>query len=607
MEQDIIRLLPDTLANQIAAGEVIQRPASAVKEMLENAVDAGATEIHLIIKDAGKELIQVMDNGKGMSVTDARLCFERHATSKIKTQEDLFRIHTMGFRGEALASIAAVARVELKTKTGGAEIGTRIHIENGSVIGQEACQTPEGTSLSVKNLFYNVPARRNFLKSNTTEMRHILDEFTHVALAFPQIKFRFTNNNTDLYILEQGNLKQRIIQLLGSSYQKKLLPVEEETEFVGIRGFCGTPEASGKTRGNQYFFVNNRYIKSAYLNHAVNNAYAELLSKDEFPFFVLFVDIEPARVDVNVHPTKQEIKFEDDKVIYAFVKSAITHSLGKFSIVPSIDFNLDSDIQNLSSVKLPMNKELKEKTQNDFLFQSFTQRGQAHRLHAGGEKQNWEALYKIREEIAESAEVNISTPPVKFPDEQIPEHVHYFQVDHSYIVFKQEEKLFLIHQQYAHERVLYEEFLKASSNPLTIQKCLIPQTWELNPQDALLVEELTEEFRILGYEIEAFGKNTFIIQGIPADVQQGNEKASLESALEAFKHEAYAEKLDKRERLIRTLARQKCLKVGKKLFEKEMEELARKLFACQIPTHSPDNKKTMLVLSSLQIEALFGQ
>ena len=350
---DKITLLPDNIANQIAAGEVIQRPASAVKELLENAVDAGATEIRLIISDAGKSLVQVIDNGSGMTETDARMCFERHATSKIKNIEDLFHIRTMGFRGEALASMAAVAQVELKTKRAEDETGIYIEVENSMVKNQEPVAAANGTSIAMKNLFFNVPARRNFLKSNAAETRHIVDEFTRVAMSFPEILFTLTANNQQIFHLEAGSLKQRIVQLLGNTYNAKLVTVKEETDYMNIYGFVGKPETAKKTRGDQYFFVNNRFIRSAYLNHAVMNAYQEMIPSDSFPMYVLFIDLDPAVIDVNVHPTKQEIKFEDEKIIYAFVQAAVKHALAQFSVTPTLDFDLDASIQQLSSIQQP--------------------------------------------------------------------------------------------------------------------------------------------------------------------------------------------------------------------------------------------------------------
>ncbi|MET0391937.1 MAG: DNA mismatch repair endonuclease MutL, partial [Chitinophagaceae bacterium] len=385
---DKIQLLPDNIANQIAAGEVIQRPASAVKELLENAVDAGATEIRLVLADAGKSLLQVIDNGSGMSETDARLCFERHATSKIKSIDDLFHIRTMGFRGEALASIAAVAQVELRTKKATEETGTCIEIENSAVIRQEPVATPGGTSIAMKNLFFNVPARRNFLKSNAAEMRHIVDEFTRVALAFPPVFFSLTSNGQQLFHLEAGSLKQRILQLLGNNYAAKLVTVKEETDYMNIHGFVGKPETAKKTRGDQYFFVNNRFIKSAYLNHAVMNAYQEMIPADSFPLYVLFIDLDPTQIDVNVHPTKQEIKFEDEKIVYAFVQAAIKHALAQFSIMPALDFDLDASIQQLPSIQQPFTEEKKSAAAAGSIFKGFTQQHQAHFIEKS-ELKNW--------------------------------------------------------------------------------------------------------------------------------------------------------------------------------------------------------------------------
>ena len=619
---DIIGLLPDNIANQIAAGEVIQRPASAVKEMLENAIDAGATQIHLIIKDAGKELIQVNDNGKGMSPIDARLCFERHATSKIKSIDDLFAIRTMGFRGEALASIAAVAQVELKTRTDTDEIGTCILIDNSTVRSQEPCQSAVGSSLAVKNLFFNVPARRNFLKTNTVEMRHIVDEFIRVAMANPAIGFQFTNNNNDIFNLEKGKLKQRIIALLGNNLMSKLVPVEEPTDFVQITGFVGTPDISTKTRGNQFFFVNDRFIKSPYLNHAVSQAYRELIGKDEFPLFVLFIDIEPKRVDINVHPTKQEIKFEDDRIIYSFVSSAVKHALSKYSIAPSLDFSLDSSIEHLTAVTQPFSRQTQEHTKGDFLFQSFTEKGQAHFLNKKEDVRHWKDMYKIQEQFAGTAlpENNqdenrpsaANTYDVKIETEQQTAFLKeeftpsYTQINLSYIVVSTKTGFLLVDQQLAHQRILYERFEQVTSTPISIQKCLLPQTFELPPSDAILLLGMLPDLLELGYEVEEFGKNSFILQGIPADVKQGNEISSIEKILEAFKHASSDVRLDKRERLIRTLAMQRAIQHGKKLSEREMERLMQDLFVCEQPQLSPTGKKVFAKLSSHDIDVLIN-
>ncbi len=398
---DIIQLLPDNIANQIAAGEVIQRPASAVKELLENAVDAGATEIKLIVNDAGKALIQVIDNGKGMSTTDARMAFERHATSKIQSIEDLFRIKTMGFRGEALASIAAVAQVELKTKKANEELGTFIEIENSTVIKQEPVAASDGTSIAMKNLFFNVPARRNFLKSNPSELRHIIDEFIRVAMAFPEVLFSLLSNGQQVFFLEKGSLKQRIVQILGTNYLARLVPIQEDTDYLTIRGFVGKPETAKKTRGDQYFFVNNRFIKSAYLSHAVMGAFNQMIAKDSFPMYVLFIDLDPAQVDINVHPTKQEIKFEDEKIVYAFVQAAVKHALAQFSVAPSLDFTLDAGIQQLDAVSKPFTDDKKEQAVSSSLYNTFTQKNQAHKIEASN-LQPWKEMQRQEREIKEA-------------------------------------------------------------------------------------------------------------------------------------------------------------------------------------------------------------
>jgi len=399
---DIIQLLPDNIANQIAAGEVIQRPASAVKELMENAVDAGATRIQLVVNDAGKALVQVIDNGKGMSETDARMSFERHATSKIKVIDDLFHIKTMGFRGEALASIAAVAQVELKTRRAEDELGTYIEIENSAVIKQEPCSASIGTSISMKNVFFNVPARRNFLKSNPAELRHIVDEFIRVALSFPEIFFSLTSNGQQIFHLESGSLKQRVTQILGNQYAAKLVSIKEETDYMNIYGFVGKPDTARKTRGEQYFFVNNRFIRSAYLNHAVMSAYQEMIAKDSFPLYVLFIDLDPSQIDINVHPTKQEIKFEDEKIIYAFVQAAIKHALAQFSIAPSLDFSLNAEIQQLDAVSKPFTSDKQESVAaSSSLFKTFTQKHQAHFIEPTekSELKHWKDFYEPKEKL----------------------------------------------------------------------------------------------------------------------------------------------------------------------------------------------------------------
>ena len=614
---DRIQLLPDNIANQIAAGEVIQRPASAVKELLENAVDAGATEIKLLINDAGKSLIQVIDNGGGMSETDARMCFERHATSKIKNIDDLFHIKTMGFRGEALASIAAVAQVELRTKREEDETGTLITIENSIVEKQEPVAAPLGTSISMKNLFFNVPARRNFLKSNAAEMRHIVDEFIRVAMSFPQIFFSLTSNGQEVFHLDAGSLKQRILQLLGNSYNAKLVSVKEETDYMNIYGFIGKPETAKRTRGDQYFFVNNRFIKSAYLNHALTGAYQDMIPSDSFPMYVLFIDINPEQVDVNVHPTKQEIKFEDEKIVYAFVQAAVKHALAQFSITPTLDFELDASIQQLDSVQKPFTEEKQSNAKFTSLFQTFTQANQAHRIERS------EVHYETSHEKTEVGFQSLGrylldreeTSPAIVPATQHSLHPSLFQQEakltqifNSYILLPTAQSFLLIHQQAAHERVIYERSQKAlDGKPVAAQQSLFPTTIELAASDAVLLEELLPDLHQFGYAIEPFGKNSFVIQGTPANVLSGDEKYVLEKLLEQFKHFSSDIKFSKREVLLRSVAWQQSVKAGIVLTEKEMQNLVEELFSCEQPNATPSGKPTYMEFKKDNLEKMFGR
>ncbi len=607
---DKILLLPDNIANQIAAGEVIQRPASAVKELLENAVDAGATEIKLIVQDAGKALLQVIDNGSGMSETDARMCFERHATSKITTIEDLFHIRTMGFRGEALASIAAVAQVELKTKRREDTTGTCIEVENSVVQKQEPVAVPDGTSIAMKNLFFNVPARRNFLKSNTAEMRHIVDEFTRVAMAFPHIFFSLTANGQQVFHLEAGTLKQRIVQLLGNSYNAKLVGVKEDTDYLNISGFVGKPETAKKTRGDQYFFVNNRFIKSAYLNHAVMSAYQEMISGDSFPMYVLFIDLDPTQVDVNVHPTKQEIKFEDEKIIYAFVQAAIKHALAQFSVTPTLDFELDASIQQLSSIQQPFTEEKKSAAAGSELFKGFTDKHRAHFIEPTKKSsttlQPWKEFYESEMSNVKSdndkQSSQLATHDSRLPDADP------FQLMNTYIAVPSQNGFLLIHQQSAHERILYEVFQQsAKDKPMATQRSMFPVTIELAPADAVLMQELMPELSVLGYLIEPFGKNTFVIQGTPADVTDGNEKMVIEKLVEQYKHFSSDMNFSKREKLIRSLAWQQAIKPGTALTVKEMKALVENLFHCKTPNVTPNGNPTYMEFKKDYLDKMFGK
>lgn len=619
--EDIITLLPENIANQIAAGEVIQRPASAVKELLENAVDAGATEIKLFVNDAGKSLVQVIDNGKGMSETDARMCFERHATSKIKNIDDLFHIKTMGFRGEALASIAGVSQVELRTKKTGDTTGTYIEIENSVVSKQELVATNEGTSIAMKNLFFNVPARRNFLKSNTAELRHIVDEFIRVAMAFPGILFSLTSNGQEVFHLERGSLKQRIIQVLGTTYNAKLVSVKEETDYLNIYGFVGKPDTAKKTRGDQYFFVNNRYIKSAYLNHAVMNAFADMIAKDSFPMYALFIDLDPSKVDINVHPTKQEIKFEDEKIIYAFVQSAVKHALAQYSVTPTLDFELDASIQQTQAVSQPFTADKQNAVIESSLYKTFTQKNQAHFIENKSNLENWNAVFpEVKKAITEKVNESVSSGHEKispevfnkeinvfYPDKK-PSTEDCFQIHNTFIAVQNVNGFILIHQQNAHERILYERFFHAlKGRPIATQRSLFPSSLEMTPADAVIMNDLLPDLRLLGYEIEPFGKNTFVIHGSPGDVPEGNEKVSLEKMLEQYKHFSNDIGFNKREKLLRSMAWQQSLKPGTSLTKKEMQSLIDDLFNCEVNNTTANGKPVYLEFKKDELEKMFGR
>ena len=611
---DIIQLLPDNIANQIAAGEVIQRPASAVKELLENAVDAGATDIRLFVNDAGKALIQVIDNGKGMSETDARMAFERHATSKISNIEDLFRIKTMGFRGEALASIAAVAQVELKTKRLEDETGIFLEIENSQVKRHEPRAVPEGSNLAMKNLFFNVPARRNFLKSNAAELRHIVDEFIRVAMSFPDIFFSFASNGQEVFHLERGTLKQRIVQILGNAYSAKLVSVQEQTDYLNITGFVGKPETAKKTRGDQYFFVNNRFIKSAYLNHAVMNAFAEMIPRDSYPMYALFIDLDPAQLDINVHPTKQEIKFEDEKIVYAFVQSAVKHALAQFSITPTLDFELDPGIEKLSAISRGMSEDSKTQAASSSLYQSFSKKNQAHFIENKSELRHWKDLYEKpggNDQIANEVKPDEAFKPLGYGlahaglDQN---SQSYMQLHLSFILVADDNGFLLLHQQNAHERILYERYVAAlAGKPIATQQSLFPITLELAAPDVAIIEELMPELRLLGYYMEPFGNNTFILQGTPANVQHGNEKDAIENMLEQFKHFSNDLKFSKGEKLLRSMALQQSIKAGTTLAKKEMEQIVSDLFACQTPNSTPNGKPTYMSFKKADLEKMFGR
>ncbi|KAB2807310.1 DNA mismatch repair endonuclease MutL [Phaeocystidibacter luteus] len=582
---DIISLLPDHVANQIAAGEVVQRPSSVVKELLENAVDAGSTDIHLIVQDAGKTLIQVVDNGKGMTYGDARLAFERHATSKIKLADDLFNLHTMGFRGEALASIAAVAQVEMKTRPHTDEVGTILRIEGSKVVEQKACQTAAGTSISVKNLFFNIPARRQFLKSDNVENRHIIDAFEHVALAYPNVAFRFTQNDTEIFHLPSGNFRQRITSVFGKKYNERLVPVEETTDVVKLEGFVLKPEFARKTRGEQFFFVNDRFIKNGYLHHAVSHAFEHLIKGEEYPSYFLYMQIDPKRIDVNIHPTKTEIKFDDEKAIYAIIRSAVKHSLGQFNVAPSLDFD-----SNVSDMPIPDKSRpiVPPAIQVDPNFNPFTSDSdggsKASPSHArrSFEKsrvpENWKDLY-TSEESQPAGDMQIDANW----DEHASTQQVCFQLDNRFVITKIKSALVAIHQQRAHRRIKYERFaklLKAHSAPS--QQLLFPINVYMPGGDLAQLKSVHDTLHRLGFEIEYTGQQA-VIQGIPMDMGEGDVQRVLEQLVEDVKNDADVFRNDITHALAKSLSSHTGIKQGQSLSPEEMLHLINELFACEMP------------------------
>jgi DNA mismatch repair protein MutL len=606
---DIINLLSDHIANQIAAGEVIQRPSSAVKELLENAVDAGATEIQLLIKDAGKELVQVIDNGKGMSPTDARMSFERHATSKISKIEDLFSIRTMGFRGEALASMAAVGQMELKTRRAEDEVGTHIIIEGSEVRSQEPCVTGTGTNIMLKNLFFNVPARRNFLKSNTTELRNIVDEFTRIALAHPGVAFRYFSNGSEQYNLQTGSLKARIMALFGNSYEKKLVPVSEQTDFLNIHGFTGKPDAAMKTRGMQYFFLNNRFIRSNYLNHALVQAYEGLIPKEMFPFYVLFLEVDPARVDVNVHPTKQEVKFEDDQLMYAYLNASVKHALARNNIAPSLDFSLSAEIQQLPSVQLPQSRQDVDAARNSYLSDSFSKKNQAHFIDKKDGLSQWKEVYTIAASIP--AQPKDHTPAREMTQQTLVQSASAKQnilvVQGSMLVTTVKSGLMYIHIRRAQERIWFERLMSQWEDGKPVaQRVLFPLTYEVMPQDEPVLVSLLPDMHRIGFDITHFGKNTFVVHGIPSGMSSGEEKLVLDELLEHHKNESHKALEANAHTMIMKIARRMASGSTDYTQGENQQALIDELFACSQPEYSPNGKKVFGVMPREDLDNLLG-
>lgn len=597
---DVIQLLPDAIANQIAAGEVVQRPASAVKELLENAIDAGARRITLIIKDAGKALIQVIDDGAGMSETDARMSLERHATSKIRRTEDLFTLRTMGFRGEALASIAAVSQMELKTRPADREIGTLIYVEGSEVRRQEPVAADLGTSISVRNLFFNIPARRNFLKSNSVEIRHINEEFQRIAIAHPHVAFNYFINDTLECELTPGKLSQRIVSIFGKSYQKQLAPCSEETDLVKLRGYVGRPESAKRTRGEQFIFVNNRYIRSNYLHHAVMTAFEGLLTEGTFPFYTMFLEIDPRHIDVNIHPTKTEIKFDDERSIYGVVLAAVRQAIGAHNLMPAIDFEGDVNIMTR------LEKASSEQAREIYFDERFHTPLQRSNL------QRWETLldtstpltqgpsHPVRELRFESA--------VNRPDQPPAVDRWLVQLDNRYILRQVRAGLMIVDQQAAHERILFERNLdRLIHRTGESQQSLFPQAVEMSPADFALTLEMTPEIRALGFRFEVFGRYSFLVEGIPAHVSPGREKELFEGLLEQFKENQATLSLPINENLALALARRASIRTGQPLQKEEMTSLIDQLMACRTPNLTPDGKPTFFILEFGKIESYFSR
>jgi len=603
---DIIQLLPDHVANQIAAGEVVQRPASVVKELLENAIDAGATEITLVVKDAGKTLIQVIDNGDGMSTTDARLCFERHATSKIKSAEDLFSLHTKGFRGEALASIAAIAHVELKTKKEASEVGTRITIEGSEVTAQEPVVVQKGTTISVKNLFYNIPARRNFLKSNAVESRHIIDEFHRVALAHSQVAFTMINNGSDIFKLPASNSRQRIVAIFGGKTNEKLVPVSEETEILKIDGFVLKPDFARKSKGERFFFVNDRFIKSSYLHHAVLSAFEGLIKEGTHPGYFLFLEVDPKSVDINIHPTKTEIKFEDEHAMYAMLRSTIKHSLGQFSIAPVLDFNRDANFDTPYEYtrKFPVAPTIEvDSGFNPFRKESGSG-GASHHNYKKENTSSWESLYvglKDPEADSENGNIEFESEEVTgklFETETEEAGQATFQLHNKYIISPIKSGMMVIHQHLAHQRVLYEELLKnITVQEAVSQQLLFPLNFTFSKGDTAILAKIREQLEHTGFVFSELKEDRFEICGIPVSLPESQVGIVLEQLITDIKEEVPDAGFSQNDLLVKSMAKSMAVKSGVSLNRKEQEHLINQLFACKEPSIAPNNKPILVTMN----------
>lgn len=600
MSLDIIKLLPDSVANQIAAGEVIQRPASVVKELMENAIDAGATQVDLVVRDAGRTLISVADNGCGMSETDARLCFERHATSKIRCADDLFSIRTMGFRGEALASIAAVAQVELSTRRKEDNVGTKIRIEGSKVLEQSPKPMSAGSSFMVKNLFFNVPARRNFLKSNDAELRHINDEFFRVTMMNPQVGFSYISNDKELFHLYPGTLKQRIVGLFGKDYDSKLLPVNQVTESVAINGFIVKPEFLKKTRGEQYFFVNSRFIKHSYLHHAVENAYKELIPQDCFPGYFLDIQIDPKEIDINIHPTKTEVNFIDIKLIYAIMHSAVRKAIGQNNLAPMLDFDIDPnlgiDFGEASRMDRPL---VQPKVDFNPSFNPFKVTPIHH------QNKNWRIAYDTSGDVVGNSvpDKSDNASDVLSDDSRS----LFIQLQQSYIVTAVKSGLLVVDQNLAHQRILYEKYLREMDNSSNAsQQELFPQHVSLNVNDASILRNIKPELERIGFRLEEMNPYTFIINGTPTDCKGTDAVSVIERIIDDNKTCAVVGVSERKLCLARSLATQMAVKPGQPLNACEMQDIIDRLFGCAVSEIAPNGKKIFTIIHSDEIKNRFA-
>ena len=615
---DIIQLLPDHVANQIAAGEVVQRPASVVKELLENAIDASSTSITLVLKDAGKTLISVTDNGTGMSPADALLSFERHATSKIKIAEDLFKLNTKGFRGEALASIAAIAHVSLKTKQQDQQIGTKINVQGSKVVDQEPAVVPKGTTIAVKNLFFNIPARRNFLKSNPVETRHIIDEFHRVALAHPSISFTMTHNDDLVFNLPPSNVRQRIVNIFGSKTNEKLVPVEETTAILKIDGFVLKPDFAKKSRGQQFFFVNDRFIKSPYLNHAVNAAFEGLLKPSLHPGYFLFLEVDPKSIDINIHPTKTEIKFEDEHALYAMVRATIKHSLGQFSIAPVLDFNRESSLDTPYdySNKKPVSPTIDVDRDFNPFSASPKQKNIDFPYKRDKDTAHWDSLYVGLNDTQTTDGSYSPETHLTFESDQVTGSLFEeqgpvgggltFQLQNKYIISPIKSGMMVIHQHLAHQRILYEELLKnITVHQAVSQQLLFPLELTFSIPDIQTLQKIQEQLEHTGFVFGLFGEDTLSITGIPAALLEGQVGMVLEQLIQDIMDEVPDAGFSQNDLLVRSMAKSMAIKTGVSLNREEREHLVNQLFMCKEPSISPSNQAVIITLDANDLDKKF--